>query len=321
MTAMKQIGLVLAIGLVVAIAGGAPALAQDGIRTEPVRFAPGTTGTTIRGTIQGRESVSYKLGAEAGQRMRVTLRSNNTATYFNVYEPGRGPGDQALAVGEITGPTVPEINRFDGVLTTSGTYTISVYLYRNAARRGERSDFTLDIAITGETGAVLQGDYADGLQGGPDYWRVRAGDGLNLRVEPTTRARALMRLPNGLEVRNLGCRMREGRRWCRVATPEPSVEGWVAGDFLVEGSDQTATQLPDMAPVGSAGATSTPAEQACLAAVSRETNNGDVVLLGSELSQAGTLVRVGVGESRAPWKCIAYSDGSTGGVEYLDTDG
>jgi hypothetical protein len=62
-------------------------------------------------------------------------------------------------------------------------------------------------------------------------------------------------------------------------------------------------------------------EQACLAAVSRETGNGDVALLGSEFSEAGTLVRVGVGADRAPWKCIAYSDGSTAGVEFMGSEG
>lgn len=64
-------------------------------------------------------------------------------------------------------------------------------------------------------------------------------------------------------------------------------------------------------------ATPSAAEQACLAAVSRTANNGDVALLGSEFSEAGTSVRVGVGENRAPWKCIAYSDGSTAGVEFM----
>jgi len=64
-----------------------------------------------------------------------------------------------------------------------------------------------------------------------------------------------------------------------------------------------------------------PAEQACLAAVSNATNNGDVVLLGSEFSQAGTFVRVGVGAARAPWKCIAYRDGTTAGVEYMGING
>lgn len=72
---------------------------------------------------------------------------------------------------------------------------------------------------------------------------------------------------------------------------------------------------------GTAAVTPGPAEQACLAAVSNTTQNGDVVLLGSEFSQAGTFVRVGVGADRAPWKCIAYSDGTTAGVEYMGMNG
>lgn len=72
---------------------------------------------------------------------------------------------------------------------------------------------------------------------------------------------------------------------------------------------------------GTSAAIPGPAEQACLAAVSNTTNNGDVVLLGSEFSQAGTFVRVGVGADRAPWKCIAYSDGTTAGVEYMGMNG
>ncbi len=63
------------------------------------------------------------------------------------------------------------------------------------------------------------------------------------------------------------------------------------------------------------------AEQACLRDVTATTNNPDVVLLGSEFSQAGTLVRVGVGPQRAPWKCIAYSDGTTAGIESLTNEG
>lgn len=46
-------------------------------------------------------------------------------------------------------------------------------------------------------------------------------------------------------------------------------------------------------------------EQACLQAVSTETNNGDVVTLSVEESEANTLVMVGVGPNRAPWKCLS----------------
>jgi methenyltetrahydromethanopterin cyclohydrolase len=63
------------------------------------------------------------------------------------------------------------------------------------------------------------------------------------------------------------------------------------------------------------------AEQACLAAVSRETNNGNVSLLGSQFSEAGTSVQVGVGDNRAPWQCIAYSDGTTAGVQFMGSEG
>lgn len=45
-------------------------------------------------------------------------------------------------------------------------------------------------------------------------------------------------------------------------------------------------------------------EQACLQAVSRETNNGDVVTLSVETSEANNMVMVGVGPQRAPWRCL-----------------
>jgi hypothetical protein len=65
----------------------------------------------------------------------------------------------------------------------------------------------------------------------------------------------------------------------------------------------------------------TQAEQACLRDVTRITNNPDVVLLDSSFSQAGTEVIVGVGPQRARWRCIAYSDGSTAGIESLTNEG
>lgn len=216
-------------------------MAQDDMRTETVQFAAGTTGTTLRSAITGREFVVYKIAAEAGQRMEIRLTSDNAATYFNVYEPGRGPGDEALAVSEQTGPMVPDLNVFDGTLTSSGIYSVSIYLYRNAARGGETANFSLDISITGDTGAVVQGDFADGLQGGPDLWEVRLNDPggiLNVHNGPSTGALTVGRFPNAAILRNLGCRMNEGRRWCQVeATAPGGITGWVAGEFLVESSN------------------------------------------------------------------------------------
>ena len=66
-------------------------------------------------------------------------------------------------------------------------------------------------------------------------------------------------------------------------------------------------QAEEKAAADSAAAPGTPSkdEQVCLQAVSTETNNGDVVTLSVEKSEANTLVMVGVGPNRAPWKCLA----------------
>jgi hypothetical protein len=144
------------------------AFAQDGIRTERVAFQKGGSGATITDTIVGRASVSYILGAQAGQTMTVALKPSNLATYFNVYAPGKGPGDEAIANSGVTGPpTVPEINRFEATLPDSGDYTISVYMMRSAARRNERSDYTLDVAITSASAAGVSPD--DALVAGTEF--------------------------------------------------------------------------------------------------------------------------------------------------------
>ncbi len=121
---MMRFAPILLLGLA-AIAAPGTAPAQQ---TTEVRFAAGTSGASLDGRITGRDYRLYTLGAEAGQRMSVRLTSDNDAAYFNLYAPGKGPGDEALAIGETT----PEVNAYDGELPQSGVYTVSVYLYRNA---------------------------------------------------------------------------------------------------------------------------------------------------------------------------------------------
>lgn len=72
---------------------------------------------------------------------------------------------------------------------------------------------------------------------------------------------------------------------------------------------------------GGTVATVSPADQACLRAVTNVTNNPEVVLISSDFSQAGTEVIVGVGPQRARWQCIAYSDGSTSTPMSLTNEG
>jgi hypothetical protein len=231
---------VVVIAVVSSIAG--PAFGQSDIRTETVHFQAGASGTTINGRITGRQSVSYVLGAKAGQRMRISLNADNTSTYFNVYQPERGPGDEALAVGDQPGPMMPDINQFDGTLPSSGNYIISVYLFRNAARDGKQSNYRLSIAI-GDGGAAVTpqpgaSDYADGNAGGPDFFEVAnvpAGDMLNLRAGPDTHSQILARFTNGSVLANRGCVMQGSQRWCQVETADGSaIRGWVSGRYLTE---------------------------------------------------------------------------------------
>jgi hypothetical protein len=137
---MPRIAL-LATPLLVALAA-TPAPADDS-RSEPVYFAPGGTGVVIAGSLEGRETVDYLLGAKAGQTLSVTMDSDNSAAYFNLIAPNEQ--DVALYAGHLAA----EPNRYEGTLDLDGEWKIRVYLYRAAADAGERADYRLDIHITG----------------------------------------------------------------------------------------------------------------------------------------------------------------------------
>jgi hypothetical protein len=229
---MKTLGLSLLL-----LFSSLPALAADDIREERVHFQAGTSGATVKGHLRGRDDVDYVLKAKAGQHMTVELHSDNPQNYFNILPPGSS--DEAIFVGSSSG------NRFDGTLPDSGDYRVRVYLMRAAARRDEQAHYSLNIHIGGDphqSSAAPTGDFADGLSGGPDFWEVTGvakGDTLNVRAGPSSRDPVLDEVDNGTVLRNLGCRMSGGHRWCRVAPLGGSgTSGWVAGSFLRESGYQ-----------------------------------------------------------------------------------
>lgn len=117
------------------------ASAADGIETRPLRFAKGASAATVKGTLKGSQTIDYKVGAKAGQTMTVGLKTSNGSNYFNVLPPGSN--DVAVFVGSSDG------NDWTGTLEADGTYTIRVYLMRNAARRNETANYALTVGITG----------------------------------------------------------------------------------------------------------------------------------------------------------------------------
>jgi hypothetical protein len=137
----------------------------DNVRTVVVKFPPGSTGTTIEGRIRGRDSVNYILGARNGQFLKVSLDADNTAANYNIYVPGRGPGDEALFTSDLGGMD------YTGQLYKSGDHTISVFLNRAAARRGEVASYKLYVTIsssgaaTSDEGGGMTADEPDDGEG------------------------------------------------------------------------------------------------------------------------------------------------------------
>ena len=138
---MKSTLFAMVVGLVLL---SMPAFAQDA-RDERVNFTRGTSGATIKETITGYQTVNYKLDAKAGQSMVVVLNTDNAGNYFNIFAPGKAPGDEAMFIGSTQGV------RYAGTLPADGEYTVQVFLMRSAARRNEKANYTLEIEITNVT--------------------------------------------------------------------------------------------------------------------------------------------------------------------------
>jgi uncharacterized protein YraI len=95
-------------------------------------------------------------------------------------------------------------------------------------------------------GAVTPPD--DDLAGGPDYWAVKglaSNERLGVRLEPKAGSTVLATLKNNEVVRNLGCRMTESTRWCRIrSTVGMDVTGWVTARYLRESSSPVVVVEP-----------------------------------------------------------------------------
>ena len=121
-------------------------------------------------------------------------------------------------------------NQFDAIIPSSGDYIITVYLMRNAAQRGEVSNYFLTIGAYGRPTPPppVAGPPLPGPGGG--FWQVTGlapGDTLNLREQPSTQAMVLLKFFPGQILRDLGCTMTGGQQWCQVQAPDwTSPRGW-----------------------------------------------------------------------------------------------
>lgn len=118
-------------------------------RKPGILFGPGVSSSVIRGTLSGRESTNYQLRARAGQLIRVTLFTDNADNYFNIYAPGKDPGDEAMYIGAVSG------NSFSGEVPADGIYTLQLFLMRSASDRKESASYTLKVEIGNKPSAAI----------------------------------------------------------------------------------------------------------------------------------------------------------------------
>jgi hypothetical protein len=148
------------LALSIALSLGSASLAADGIQSKTIQFAKGASSATVKGSIQGRQTIDYKLRARAGQTMTVSLKSGNPGLAFNVLPPG----SKDVAIEGAIG-----LQDWSGALPADGEYTVRTYLDRAGARRGEKASHTLTVAIAAAAAQAGGGDAAAATQ--------RAGEG------------------------------------------------------------------------------------------------------------------------------------------------
>ncbi len=116
------------------------------IETRPVQFKKGASVATIKGRLQGDQTIDYSVQGKAGQTMHVRFKAGNASAYFNVLPPGST--GEAIFIGSTSG------NEWTGTLPADGEYRIRSYLMRSAARRNERSAFTLTVGVGASAAAA-----------------------------------------------------------------------------------------------------------------------------------------------------------------------
>jgi hypothetical protein len=107
-----------------------------------IRFAPGATSATVRGSLEEGQMRHYVLRALAGQRMIVAPHATTGEVGLII----AGADGQVLLSGRAGTPG----GVFEGILPVSQDYLIAAQ-----ARGGIGADYTLEIAIPAELGSDI----------------------------------------------------------------------------------------------------------------------------------------------------------------------
>jgi hypothetical protein len=219
---------------IIAIAFLLPAHGQDAAlssRNVPMNIQPGEGPSTINGLVAGNTRLVHSVRVNAGDRLTVTLGSNNRDLVFGIYSR--------------SGAAVYEARRgqrkFSAVLRRSGTYAIIVSFTEAARRKNAIYQLSVevsepDIDVDPELPPIIppkppidQGDLVRVVG-------IGANDTLAVRDGPGTEFEIIGELSPGTRRLRLGtCRQRSSGNWCTISTTRSvPVSGWVNARFLSE---------------------------------------------------------------------------------------
>jgi hypothetical protein len=130
---MKRILAITAAGLSLA----AVTTAYAGMKPE-VRFAKGTTGAVVQGSVVLRDSDVWRVAGKAGQTLKVDIAAPERNAVFQAYEPGTRMGHDQYG-WSFAGKSLPgaepgkDARTLVAKLPTTGTYLIVVGATRGNA--------------------------------------------------------------------------------------------------------------------------------------------------------------------------------------------
>lgn len=182
-------------------------------------------------------------------------------------EPVAGPG--VITIGGIASNASVNVRSGPAVLFPAiGTLGYGTRVRRGLCVGGGSAQWCQVQTMDGTVSGYVSGQFlvegagkppGAGLDGGPPYWKVQgvpAGARLNVRRDPAATSPALATLREGEVVKNLGCSMSSGSRWCRIrAITGMDVTGWVSARYLTASRGPVAIQPPvKPSPGGGGGA-------------------------------------------------------------------
>jgi len=102
--------------------------------TQRISFAPGTSGATVGGRVQGSQFRDYLLGARAGQRLTTSI--TGTSPYLQMLV--LAPNGRTLYTGSAN---------WSGVLPTNGDYRLRVRIVPEEQSSGASGEYSLTVTI------------------------------------------------------------------------------------------------------------------------------------------------------------------------------